>query len=306
MNAATSIIMPAYNVGPYIGDAINSVRAQTRDDWQLIIVDDGSVDNTAAVVEQFAADQRIRLIRQDNGGAPVARNRAIAEANTQFLSLLDADDSWVPDYLEQMLGALESDAELAFVSCDAFTFQDERIAGNRCSQNTPMVPPVTLERVAARDFQVYTAVSLRRSWFDRVGGYDDDLRNAQDFDLWLRLLGAGARAAYIDKPLAWYRRTPGSLSSDAIRISGFEIQVYEKLRRAHPELSRLCDDRVDAARYTIALNKAKQALRNKEYREFQDEAASALAIKQNPKLKAASWLAGLSPGFARAVLNWRS
>jgi GT2 family glycosyltransferase len=217
--------------------------------------------------------------------------------------MLDADDAWEPAYLEKMLGALEQDPDLAFCSCDAFTFETDRVPGNRCSENTSMAPPVTLERVASRDFQVYTSVSLRRSWFDRVGGFDVDLRNAQDFDLWLRILAAGGRAAYLDEPLAWYRRTPGSLSSNAIRLSEYTVRVYEKLAAMRPELELLCAEMISNGRHAIALNKAKLALREGRLAAFQEEAATALSLERNFKLAAAVRLARLSPFLARLLFS---
>ncbi len=301
MGAATSIIMPAYNAAPYIGDAVESVRAQTRDDWELIIVDDGSVDGTGDIVRSFSADPRIRLIRQENQGAPAARNAAAAEASTPFLSMLDADDAWAPDYLERVIGALEADEQLAFCCCDAFIFETDRVPGNRCSKNVLMVPPVTLERVAARDFQVYTSVSLRRSWFDRVGGFDAALHNAQDFDLWLRILADGGRARFLDAPLAWYRRTPGSLSSNEIRLHQYTLKVYEKLAAARPELVSLCARMTEKLRYEVALGKAKNALSDGAFDAFHAHARDALALRRNPKLAAAAAVARLSPGLARRV-----
>ena len=168
MSAKTTIIMPAFNVGSYIGEAVNSVLAQTRGDWRLVIVDDGSVDETVEIARSFS-DDRITVIEQENAGAGAARNRAAAEANTEYLSMLDADDAWAPDYLEKMLGALEASPDLAFVACDALAFIDDRNDAVLCSENVRMIPPVTLERVASRAFQVYTAVSMRRDWFERVG-----------------------------------------------------------------------------------------------------------------------------------------
>lgn len=306
MAAKTSIIMPAYNVAAYIGEAIESVRVQTRDDWALIVVDDGSTDNTAQVVRSFSTDSRIRLIQQPNAGAPTARNTAVKAADTEFLSLLDADDAYEPHYLEVMLEKLETEKDLAFCCCDAFTFIDARSAGNRCSHNTPMIPPVTLERVAAREFQVYTAASLRRTWYDRVGGYDPELRNAQDFDLWIRILNAGGRAAFINQPLAWYRNTPDSLSSNDIRLSGYAIRVYEKLLGDRPDMEQLCGRMIKKHQYVIALNKAKQALREGDFEMFHREADAALCIEKNLKLAAVNHMARLSPRLAKAIFRQRS
>lgn len=298
-------MMPAYNVGSYIGDAIESVLAQTRGDWTLVIVDDGSTDDTVEVARSYR-DDRIRVIQQENAGAAAARNGAARASQSEFLSMLDADDAWAPDYLEKMLGALEAAPECAFVACDAYTFVDERRPGNRCSENVKMAPPVTLKRVASRAFQVYTAVTMRRDWFDRVGGFDNDLRNAQDFDLWIRILVAGGEAAYLHEPLAWYRLRDDSLSSNDTRLSAFTIKVYEKLRAARPDLMVLCDQQIRKLRYTIALNNAKAALREGQFGAFHEHAEEALTRGRNPKLSATMRLARVAPPLARFLMTARN
>ncbi len=297
--------MPAFNVGPYIGEAIASVLAQTRDDWALVIVDDGSTDDTVEIARSFD-DNRIQIIQQENAGAAAARNRAVQASESEFLSMLDADDTWRPDYLEKMLDAIEAAPECAFVACDAHTFVDEKRPGNRCSENVRMVPPVTLKRVATRAFQVYTAVTMRREWFDRVGGFDNRLRNAQDFDLWIRMLAAGGKAEYLNEPLAWYRLRDDSLSSNDVRLSMFTIKVYEKLRAARSDLIVLCDQQIDKLRYTIALSRAKTALRHGQFGEFHEQAEEALTRGYNPKLRATMRIARVSPPLARFLMTARN
>lgn len=297
--------MPAFDVGRYIGEAIESVLAQTFADWRLVIVDDGSTDNTAQIARSYE-DARIAVVCQDNAGAAAARNRAVAESRSEFLSMLDADDAWRPDYLEKMLGAFAAAPDYAFFACDAHTFVDEKHPGDRCSQNVAIAAPVTLERVASRDFQVYTAVTMRRDWFERVGGFDNELRNAEDFDLWVRMLGAGGAAGFINEPLAWYRNRPDSLSSNDNRLSAFTIKVYEKLRAARPDMGALCDRQVEKLRYTIALNKAKTALRTGRFGEFHARAEEALTRGRNRKLRATMRLARVSPPLARLLMSARN
>ena len=304
MTATTSIIMPAFDVGRYIGDAIESVLAQTREDWALIIVDDGSTDDTVDIACSYK-DARIKVISQNNAGAAAARNRAARESSSEFLSMLDADDAWAPDYLEKMLGAMEAAPDYAFVACDAQTFIMKKRPGNRCSENVAMVPPVTLERVATREFQVYTAVTMRRVWFDCVGGFDNDLRNAQDFDLWVRILAAGGEAGFINEPLAWYRMRDDSLSSNDVRLSRFTKRVYEKLRASRPDVADLCDGQIAKLDYTIALHEAKDALRCGRFRDFHQHADDALRHNRNRKLRATKSLARVAPPLARLLMTAR-
>lgn len=298
--------MPAYNAAPFIAKAIESVAAQTREDWALVIVDDGSTDDTAAIVHTFLCDPRIRLIQQENAGASAARNTGVRASHTPFLSLLDADDLYEPRYIQEMIGVLEQDDKIAFCSCDAYFVTDKPAPEELCSHRVSMVPPVTLERVAAREFQVYTAASFRRDWFDRVGGYDEELRNAEDFDLWLRLLAGGGRAAYIDRPLAWYRRTPNSLSSDAVCLHSYTIRAYEKLRASRPEAETICNEMISENQYLIALANAKSALKTGDKAAFESNAQQALSLRSNPKLAAVLATAKISPSLARALFAWRA
>ena len=105
---AVSVVMPAYNVAPYIGTSIASVCAQTFADWELLIVDDGSIDDTAAIAERFArADPRVRVLRQANGGISAARNAALRQAAGEFIAILDSDDLWLPGFLASQLAIFE-------------------------------------------------------------------------------------------------------------------------------------------------------------------------------------------------------
>ena len=113
MPPSVSVIMPVYNGGPYVGAAIESVLAQTETGWALIVVDDGSTDDTPAVLARYAAHPAITLGRQAKAGVAAARNRAAQAATAEWVALLDADDVWRPNYLSTMLAALRAAAGAA-------------------------------------------------------------------------------------------------------------------------------------------------------------------------------------------------
>jgi glycosyltransferase involved in cell wall biosynthesis len=211
-----AVIVPAYGVAHLLAQALISLQAQSLQDWEAIVVDDG------------APDKRFRLLRTDNGGLATARNRAIAVSSAPFIALLDGDDVYAPDYLDRMLAAIQADPALGFVSCDAVMFGDRRFAGRRYSEGHPMGGPVTLPRVLNRDVAVLVASIIRRSAFEAVGGFDGALRSVEDLDLWLRLLTAGWRATILPKALVRYRRRPGSLSSRPKGMLAASVQVYGK------------------------------------------------------------------------------
>lgn len=309
MSAFVTCLMPAYNAAATITDAIRSVEAQTLGDWRLIVIDDGSTDETAPCVAALAADEpRITLLRQpENGGVSSARNAGAAKAETDFLCFLDADDTFTPDYMERMAGRLLDEPDLAMVCCDAFLFTDRPGEGSlgRCSQKEAMIPPITLERVIARQFQIYTATMMRREWFIRLGGYDETFRTAEDFDLWVRLLIAGGRVAFIDEPLAWYRTgQKTSLTNDA-GANAMRDNIRRALDRAlaaDPSLKPVHEIKARELDYANALHNAKAALLDRHYTEFFRHSGRALDCGRNPKLRLIRLVARLSPALARQLV----
>ena len=240
---AVSIIMPAYNVSDYIAEAIHSVQAQTLTDWELLVIDDGSTDDLMDVLEEFADDPRIKVHRFRNGGLPVARNRGLNLARAPLASLLDADDMFMPDYLEKMVDAISAAPDIAFVTCDAVMFGIKEREGRRFSDFEPQTPPITLKRLLARDFNVFVMCTLRTEIAREVGGFTQGLTSAEDFDLWVRLLDAGYRAEYVPEALGHYRRRADSLSNSPKKFRLGVICAYRGfLRRNGPDhpLAGLC------------------------------------------------------------------
>ena len=227
MSAAPTftIVMPAFNAAPTIAPAIRSVLAQTRRDFQLVVVDDGSTDDTAQRIRPFEADSRLEVVRQPNRGLAAARNIAIERAQGRFVSMLDSDDLWLPRYLEVMAETLGRDPEAGFAYTDAWLFDDARRRILRASamayQDPPDVPPADarafLEELLQRNF-VFTSATVRRSVLQEVGGYRESLAASEDYELWLRIVARGYRGARAPGRLAVYRKRPGTLSTDEPRM----------------------------------------------------------------------------------------
>jgi cellulose synthase/poly-beta-1,6-N-acetylglucosamine synthase-like glycosyltransferase len=224
---AVSVIVPAYGVAHLLSATLASLQAQTYRDWEAIVVDDGSPDDVTAVFGRFADDRRFRLLRTDNGGLATARNRAIAVARGPYIALLDGDDLYAPSYLERMLPAIAADPGLGFASCDAVCFGDG-MGEWRFGERYCLTGPMTLERVLSRDHVIFGAAILRRSALDAVGGFDASLRAVEDLDLWIRMLAAGWRGAFVPEPLVRYRRRAGSLSSSQRPMLVASCVVYRK------------------------------------------------------------------------------
>jgi glycosyltransferase involved in cell wall biosynthesis len=192
MAELVSTVIPTYNYGRFLGRAIDSVLGQSYRPIECIVVDDGSTDNTAEVLSGYR--DRVRIIRQRNRGLSAARNAGIRAAHGQYIALLDADDWWHPEKTARQVSLLQKDRHLGCVGCgrrhvsaDGQTFED--FVGLRSTGDHRE----TFRGIALRQFWVGGSGSgamIRRSALDAVGGFDESLKAAEDWDLWLRLAAA--------------------------------------------------------------------------------------------------------------------
>ena len=262
MRTTFTVVLPAHNAARTVAAAVSSVLRQTRQDFELVIVDDGSTDRTVAEVQRVARDPRIRVLRQENRGPGAARNLAIAYAAGRYVSFMDADDLWLPRYLEVMGGCLDSDDEGALAYTDAWVLDDATrrirrttaMAADAPPEHPPRDPRAFLLRLIRANF-IYNAVTVRRSVLDDVGGFDTTLRAAGDYELWLRLVSRGHVAVRAPGILAVYRHRSGAISTNDWLV---ETSLHEVLRRiAHdpsvePEARALALARVAAQDRKIA------------------------------------------------------
>jgi glycosyltransferase involved in cell wall biosynthesis len=237
-----SVIVPAYNAAGFIRRTLESVRAQTLADFEAIIVDDGSRDETAAVVQQMVeAEPRFRLIRQSNGGVAAARNRAIAEARGRFLANLDADDMWLPTFLERTVAALESAGDGATFAFARTLWID---ADDRLLPQTDQPPPPAIgyrELLTRNPVGNGSAMLMRTAAVREIGGYDvalvRDFGQAEDWRLLLQLSWRGAVVA-VAEPLVLYRILPQSSSHALERSARAALEVIRRCEAEGPPLRR--------------------------------------------------------------------
>ena len=228
--AKVSVITPAYNVAAYIGAAIESVAAQTVGDWEMLVVDDGSTDGTAAVATAYAArDSRIQLIRQANGGISAARNRALAVARGEYLAILDGDDIWEPSFLEAQLAVFAREPAVDIVTGNGWFLGGSR-HGLAARPSPDPRPHPTLATILADETSVFIMSVMRRRVYETVGGFDETLRTNEDYDFWLRAAAAGFRFHRNDEPLGHYRRRDDSLSANDVRMLTGILIVFDKTR----------------------------------------------------------------------------
>jgi glycosyltransferase involved in cell wall biosynthesis len=212
-----SVITPAFNVAPFIGDTAHSVLQQTYKDLELIIVDDSSTDGTRAIVEEIRLYDpvRVRTLTVPNRGPSAARNAAFRIARGEFLALLDGDDIWEREFLERQMAIFDRRPEVDLVSGNGRNLGSRR-HGTPVRPWPDTRPPITLSTIISDEEAVFIMTVFRRRVLETLGGLDEALRGNEDFDFWLRAAFAGFVFARNDEPLAWYRRRDGSLSSNGI------------------------------------------------------------------------------------------
>ncbi|GAA3574512.1 glycosyltransferase family 2 protein [Marinobacter xestospongiae] len=213
-----SIAMPAYNAEETLAEAVASVRSQTYPHWELLIVDDGSSDQTLAIAKvQASQDERIRVIAltSPSGGPAIPRNHAMAESSGRYQAFLDADDQWLPEKLATQVAAMEREGWA--ISCTAYsTF------GN---QTGCFVPP---DKAGHSDLLSENTAGCLTVMFDRSLFADArfPVCGHEDYALWLSLTSKGHEIRGISQPLARYCVRAGSVSSSAWRVLGFFWRIY--------------------------------------------------------------------------------
>jgi glycosyltransferase involved in cell wall biosynthesis len=233
-----TVVTPAYNIAKYIGEAVDSVLGQTFRDFEYLVVDDASVDDTLNVIKAHAHDDpRFRLVEVSHGGPSAARNAGIREAKGEYIAFLDGDDRWHPKFLERQLGLIRSlPPKVGVVFCRSRIILEN---------GTPIF--FQWHRAGRYDFDDFlvsgnparsgSSLLIRKSCFTDVGGFDEKLRYGEDLDMWLRI------AENSKTPILWgskyflmdLRLRPGSAMRDRAEIEAAINDMYEtqtaKLRR---------------------------------------------------------------------------
>ena len=213
-----SIIMPAYNARETIGGSIECVQRQTYTDWELIIVNDASVDDTAMVATRYLADARIRLINcTDNTGMSAARNLAVRNARGRYIAFLDADDLWTESKLQRQVGYHSKHPECSISHTGFIEFSDR--TRKRRPWRQLVVPArrkkgYLLPLLYTSNVVATLTVVMLRDLFLEAKGFDTSLYAAEDLDLWIRLSKKGYEFGYIDEVLARYRVVSSGVSKN--------------------------------------------------------------------------------------------
>ena len=224
MNNLVSIIMPSYNTGKYIRQTIESVLAQSYKNWELIIVDDCSTDNTDEVVKPFLSEQRIKYLKNEmNSGAAVSRNRALREAKGKWIAFLDSDDLWKPEKLYKQINFMENNG--CSFSYTNYSEIDEDGKPNGITVTGP-------KKITKTGFYNYCWPGCLTVMYDRdVVGLIQiaDIKKNNDYAMWLKVCQK-AECYHLDENLALYRKgRAGSVSSHSIKtMIGWHYKLYKE------------------------------------------------------------------------------
>ena len=235
MSVVLSVIIPAYNVENYVGEAIRSVQDQTFENLEIIVIDDGSTDNTLEVLNDFKDDPRVTLLSQENMGPSGSRNSGIRIARGQYIVCLDAVDRWAPQKAERHIAVMENnpDIDLTF-SWWRMINEDGKETG---WSGKPQIPRIKLEDLI-KETVTGTSSNLvaRKKALDSIGMFDPDLQAAVDTDLVLRIAQLrDGNILCIPEILIDYRLREGQITKDWRRISKNWDRVMEKVKAQHPE-----------------------------------------------------------------------
>ena len=219
-----SVIIPTYNSAHYVTEAVDSVLGQSYRDFEIVVIDDGSTDDTRSVMSRYGSP--VRYLRQPNGGVAEARNRGIEESRGRYVAFLDADDTWAPNKLEQQVEALRNDPGRK--ACyTAVTVTDADL--------TPVSVTRSRRRGRAMEDLLYlgnvvgtpSTVICERALLQSAGGFDLSLSQCADWDMWIRL-AARTDFLYLDEPLVKYRVHATNMSRNAALLEEDSLRVLEK------------------------------------------------------------------------------
>ncbi len=299
-----SVVICAYNAAPYIGATLESVFAQTYRDYEIIVVNDGSTDDTEQVLAPYF--NRILYVRQDNAGPGAARNTALRCALGRYIALLDSDDQWLPHYLETMLTQMKAAPEIDVLYPNAILFGTPQWDGKLFQDVCPSSAPVTLEKFLTRECNVFISAVFKRDILDVVGMFDESLCGSEDFDLWLRMLQQGYRFAFLTEPLARYRKRADSLSSSSTRYFQNVLRALCKALGASsttPAQSQLILRLIGNIEAEIGLVLSKQNILARDFLGAIKNLADVLANRPSWKLKLIAAALFLCPEFIAWVVT---
>lgn len=220
--ALVSIVMPAYNCEKYVVEAINSILAQTYRNWELLVLDDGSKDNTLRIIEEFSQnDSRIKALPNGkNMGVSATRNRGIELASGEWIAFLDSDDMWEPEKLEKQFEIVDKEAaEFLFTGSSYINEEGEPYKGI-----FEVPEKITYKKLRNLNVISCSSVLVRKKYFENIKMEKDEMH--EDYAVWLRILKFGVTAYGVNEPLLIYRISRNSKSGNKMKTIKMTYKVF--------------------------------------------------------------------------------
>jgi glycosyltransferase involved in cell wall biosynthesis len=301
-----SVVIPAYNIAPFVKETLDSVFAQTFNNFEVILVNDGSKDTKELEIALTPYFDRIVYAEQENLGASQARNTAICLANGDYLAFLDGDDLWLPNFLLSQVETLEKE-NFDMIYCDAELFGVSLFEGDRYTKNSPSSGVVTTATLISAQCNVITSGTLlKKDWVVRVNMFDTNLPRMQDFDLWYRLAKHGAKIGYQTDVLVKYRVRLNSLSGTNVERSQRNIRALNVIREKYGLNERekpVWENKMLAYEAEYELEQGKFSLTQGDFADAQTHIAKANKYFRKPKLFLLMTLLKISPKLALSLFK---
>jgi len=278
------VIIPAYNTASLIANCLDSVFSQTYQDFEVIVVNDGSPDTPQLEAVLQAYLSRIVYIKQSNKRAAGARNTAITEARGEWLAFLDSDDAWLPDHLAAQVKLL-ADSNLDLVYCNGFRIGDQREFMDKCPSRGPATFAALIEERC--QIPVSTVVARKRSLV-KAGLFDEQLAQCDDYDMWVRAAFYGAKIGYSRQvQVRLNGGRPGSLSQSSAKMAEAYLNILDKVTRTLPledSDRKVVERRTQEIRAHYLVEQGKLLLSQKQFDEAMERFSEANSLLRKPKL----------------------
>lgn len=297
-------VIPVY-YAQYVAEALDSVFAQSRRPDEVIVVDDGSPDQSALERVLAPYRDRITLIRQRNQGWPAARNAAHAATDADLIAMLDADDVWLPDFLREQLAVFSDQPDVDLVYGNGLITGQSSLTGRPFMDACPSVGSVTFENLISQRCTVLlsSVVARRRALID-AGGFATDIARGADFDMWLRMARKGARFTYHRKVLVLYRIHEANISGSDLNQVERPLRILERLvttTALSPRESHLAHERIRYLRGDLAREQGKELLRVGNYEAARREFTRARRVISDWRLRITVLGLRVAPHLVRSI-----
>ena len=303
-----SVIIPAYNAANSIARTVESVLSQTLIAVEIIIVNDGSPDTGALEAALSNYGERVTYIKQENRGAAAARNTGIKAARGKFLAFLDADDLWLPNYLESQMAVLrKTGADVVY--CDALLVGSTRLKGRTFIELAPSRCEVTPESLLTVDVGILTtALIATKQAVWEAGLFDETILRGHDFDLWFRIAQKGFKFAINRQVLAHYTISDSGLSGDTIKQTQRRLELLNTIRDRgglSPSEQAALAQNVEVSKVRLAIESGKARLLERDFEGALVEFKRANKLRRSWKVTAVCWSLRMAPRLLWHVYRGR-